>query len=247
MNLAGDLARALDPVALTPDLGMVPDPWQEDLLRSQHKRILLNIHRQGGKSTTTAVMAAHRARYVPGTLVLVIARAERQAKLLFKKIKATLRKLGVSLTAESATEMVLDNGSEIVCVPGNPDTVRGYSAVDLLLIDEASRVPDDVYGAVSPMTAVSSGQIIAMSTPFGKRGWWSDAWHDRGQDWERVTVPASRCPRLTAKFLHGERLRLGTHFYAQEYECEFKSTSDSVFTIELIDSLFTNQFSAHRD
>lgn len=246
MTLAATLAKALDPVAMAPDLGMVPDPWQADLLRTEHRRVLLNIHRQGGKSTTCSVIAAHRARFVAGSLILVIAPAERQAKLLFRKVKAHLKTAGVALATDNATSLTLHNGSEVVCVPGNPDTVRGYDAVDLLLIDEASRVPDDVYGAVSPMVAISSGQTIAMSTPYGKRGWWSDAWHDEGQDWKRLRVPASECPRLTSEYLFGERMRLGPHFYAQEYECEFKSTSDALFPVDLIDRLFTNQFSAHR-
>lgn len=246
MTLAGVLAKALDPVAMAPDLGMVPDEWQADLLRNEHHRVLLNIHRQGGKSTTCAVVAAHRAQFSPDSLILCVAPVERQAKLLFRKIKHHLKAMGVPLATESATSLTLANGSEVVCVPGNADTVRGYSSVDLLLIDEASRVPDDVYGAVSPMVAISNGTIIAMSTPHGKRGWWSDAWHDEEQDWRRFMVVASECPRLTPEQLRAERLRLGPHFYAQEYEGQFKSTSDAVFSVELIDSLFTNKFSAHR-
>ena len=40
---------------------------------------------------------------------------------------------------------MLPNGSRIVGLPGTEATVRGFSAVSLLLIDEASRVVDEMY------------------------------------------------------------------------------------------------------
>lgn len=50
-RLAVDLARGLDPVALCRDgIGMTPDKWQADVMRSDHPRILLNCCRQSGKS-----------------------------------------------------------------------------------------------------------------------------------------------------------------------------------------------------
>ncbi len=66
-SLAADLARALDPVALADGVGMVTDPWQAEVLRSDHPRLLLNCCRQSGKSTTTATKAVHVAMYEPGS------------------------------------------------------------------------------------------------------------------------------------------------------------------------------------
>ena len=55
LDLALDLAHALDPVAFVQDrLKFEPDPWQARLLRSCAPWILLNCCRQSGKSTTTA-------------------------------------------------------------------------------------------------------------------------------------------------------------------------------------------------
>jgi hypothetical protein len=44
----------------------------------------------------------------------------------------------------------------------------------MLVIDEASRVDDTLYLAVRPLLAVSGGRLVALSTPFGKRGWFHD-------------------------------------------------------------------------
>ena len=66
---ARDLARALDPVVLAADVGMVAGPWQAGVLRSDHPRVLLNCCRQSGKSRTCAVKAVHCAVYAPDSLI----------------------------------------------------------------------------------------------------------------------------------------------------------------------------------
>jgi hypothetical protein len=48
--------------------------------------------------------------------------------------------------------------------------------VDLLVLDEAARIPDAVYYAIRPMLAMSQGRLIAATTPYGKRGWFFEAW-----------------------------------------------------------------------
>ncbi len=80
VGLRDDLRLALDPVAFARSVGIVPDPWQEDLLRSSSERALLLCSRQAGKSTVSAVIALHRALYHPRSLVLVLAPSERQSK-----------------------------------------------------------------------------------------------------------------------------------------------------------------------
>jgi hypothetical protein len=45
-TLRDDLRLALDRVAFAAELGIVPDGWQEDFLRSSAERVLLNCSRQ---------------------------------------------------------------------------------------------------------------------------------------------------------------------------------------------------------
>jgi hypothetical protein len=53
-----------------------------------------------------------------------------------------------------------------VGLPGTEATIRGFSAVSLLLVDEAARCSDELYLAIRPMLAVSDGTLWLMSTPF---------------------------------------------------------------------------------
>ncbi len=231
MGIAADLALALDPVRFSRAAGIEPDDWQVDVLRSSSRRLLLNCSRQSGKSTITGVLAVWTALYDPGALVLLLSPSLRQSQELFRKCLDTYRAAcrPVPASAESAMRLELDNGSRIVSLPGTEGSIRGFSAVTLLIIDEASRVEDALYYGVRPMLAVGAGRLVAMSTPFGKRGWWHREWTEGGEGWLRVEVPATACPRIPADFLAEERRSLGPWWYAQEYECRFMETTDSVF------------------
>lgn len=181
-DLTRDLALSLDPVAFAEAAGITPDDWQRRLLRSSAPRVSLNISRQAGKSTMAATIALHTALYQEGSLTLMVSPSMRQSGELFKKSLAIYRALGrpVDAESESALQLELENGSRIVALPGKEGSIRSFSGVRLLLIDEASRVPDDLYYSVRPMLAVSQGRLVALSTPFGTRGWWYEAW--RGSD-----------------------------------------------------------------
>src|SRR5918992_984467 len=170
--LRDDLRLALDRVAFTEKLGIVPDGWQEDFLRSLADRVLLNCSRQSGKSTMAAVIALHRALYHPGSLILCLAPALRQSQELFGKVLDFYRDLGrpVPADAEQKLSLELENDSRIVTLPGTDKTIRGFSGAALLIVDEASRVEDELYFAVRPMLAVSGGTLMMLSTPYGKRG-----------------------------------------------------------------------------
>ena len=237
--LAQDLAMALDPVELANRTGLRADDWQARLLRSTAPRILLNCSRQAGKSTMSATLAVHTAVYEPESLVLLLSPSLRQSQELFKKALRCYQAIGEAMpsTTESALRLELKNGSRIVSLPGKQDTVRGFSGVRLLVVDEAARVPNDLYFAVRPMLAVSGGRLLALSTPFGTRGWWYDAWTSP-EPWERYEVPARKCPRIAPAFLEEERRSMGEWWFAQEYECRFLDGETQPFGQEDIDRAF---------
>lgn len=241
-SLSHDLATALDPVRLAERAGMIPDAWQAKVLRTDARRILLNCSRQSGKSTVSATLAVHTAVYEPRSLVLLLSPSLRQSQELFKKCLAVYRDAGriVAADQESALFLTLDNGSRIVSLPGKEGTVRGYSGARLIIIDEASRVPDELYMSLRPMLAVSGGRLAALSTPFGTRGWWYEAWRSGGA-WDRYEVPATLCPRISAEFLEEEQQNMGEWWYRQEYGCEFLDAQSAAFRREDIDNAFDKE------
>ncbi len=222
-------------------IGFVPDSWQARVLKSTARRLLLNASRQSGKSSIAAILALRQALMVPRSLTLIVSPGERQSGLLFRRVLDLYRRAGEPIPAEIENRLSLElrNGSAIYALPGNEQTVRGYSAVDLLIVDEASRVDDDLFHAVTPMMAVSGGQIVALSTPAGKRGWWYQTWAEGGAAWERYEVPATACPRIPPAFLEEERRSMPSAVFAEEYLCLFAEASDAYFRPSDIAAAFT--------
>lgn len=221
--IATDLAHALDRALWARDaLAFEPDPWQERVLRWAGQRLLLNCCRQSGKSTVAALLALHEALYSPGSLALLVSPSLRQSGELFRKVRDALRALPQppDLEEDNALSLKLSNGSRVVSLPGSETTVRGYSGVDLIIEDEASRVDDSLHAAVRPMLAASGGRLVLSSTPHGARGHFWEAWTE-GDGWERVRVDASECPRISEAFLAEERHAMGEWLFRQEYLCEF--------------------------
>jgi hypothetical protein len=231
MRLHESLALALDPALLFSLRGWQADDWQCELLRSSKPRVLLNCSRQAGKSTTVAALACHTALFKPASLVLLLSRALRQSSELFRKVIEFLGAVGpfAGVKSQTALAVELANGSRIVSLPGLEETIRSFSGVRLLVIDEAARVPTALYKSVRPMLAVSGGRLVCLSTPFGRSGFFHDAWQDKSTDWQRFEVQAKQVGRISAEFLEEEKRTLGQAWFDQEYGCSFAGHEGLVY------------------
>jgi len=222
-----------------------PDEMQVEVLRSHARRGILNCTRQWGKSTIAAAKAVHRAVTQDKSLVLVASPTDRQSAELIRKASEMVVTLGITPRGDgdNQTSLLFPNGSRIVGLPGMEATVRGFSAVSLMLIDEASRVDDAMYKALRPMLAVGQGDLWLMSTPCGKRGFFYECWeHDAADEWFRVSVPATECGRISAEFLEGERRAVGAQWFAQEYMAEFVDNGTEVFGRDLVERAVDDSF-----
>jgi hypothetical protein len=241
VEVSEDIRLALDRVAFAEALGIRPDGWQRDLLKSTSERILLNCCRQSGKSTMAALIALHKAVYSPGSLTLILAPAERQAKETFSKVLTLYRKLGHAIPPDSYRKlgMELKGGSRIEALPGSERTIRGFASVDRLILDEAARVDDGLYYATRPMLAVSGGALMMLSTPAGQRGVFYEEWTE-GIGWERYEIPIEDVPRIPEAFIEEECRALPRRIFEQEYRCAFVEIEDALFSLADVDSAITS-------
>jgi hypothetical protein len=246
---AGDTGGEADPVEWARRaLGFAADEKQATVLRSEKKRVILNCSRQWGKSTVTAVKATHFAMHHAGSTTIVLSASGRQSREFVRKAAEFARVAGLRAKGGGGPdhELVLPNRSRIVGLPSREETIRGFSAVGLLLIDEASRVHDDLYTAVRPMLAVSNGSLWLMSTPNGKTGFFYDVWSRGEEDWERVEAPATECPRISREFLAAEELAMLGPVFRREYLCCFEDAETSVFGADEVRRAFTPEFGGLR-
>jgi hypothetical protein len=269
-NALGDLAQLRDRVAKSPadfarHLGLEPEPWQEHLLESSANRKILNCSRQSGKTTFVGVKALHTALFTPGSLVLIFSPSLRQSQEFFRKVRKNWESLGLGWSADSERRLGLElpNGSRIEALPGTEKTTRGFSAPACVIMEEAAFIGDDVYhGGARPMIATHpEAEVVLLSSPNGKQGFFHKVWVAGGPQWARYQVDAPGKPGSTlepgelvhkGRILHAvseavrpeyieeEREEKTDNQIRQEYFCEFLETDDAAFRSEEIDRAFSS-------
>lgn len=243
------MALQLDPTLVMRRSGLVPDDWQAELIRDGEDWWLLLCTRQGGKTQGISALALATALNTKGALILILTPSERQSKEVLRCVSQYYFALfGVPFRSDAITvlKIELPNGSRIIALPGSTEkTIRVYAGVDLLLVDEAARVPDDVFYTVMPMLAVSGGRMVCASTPWFSRGFMYREWKDGGGLWRRITITADDCPRIDRKFLAREKRTKPEAWFAQEYYCKWGSAAAALFPADMVDSLLSRDVAAY--
>lgn len=223
-------------LAFAASVGFHPDATQTKLLLTRSPQVIVNAGRQWGKSTTVSLRAVHHATEAPGRLVVVAAAAQRQSDEFLRKVRSFAARSGIALRGDGTNpSLVLPNGSRIVALPSREATIRSFSGVTMLVIDEASRVGDELFHALTPMLATTNGMIWLISTPWGKQGFFYDIW-TKGRDWEHISATSVDCPRISREFLERERKNKGDRTFRREYLCEFQKGDDLFFDPDIIDN-----------
>ena len=218
------------------------DPWQEEVLNTKG-HICLCSGRQVGKSTVISIKAGDYALKHPKRSILVIAATERQAYLLFEKIisyihQVARKEIKMGLDRPTKTRLKLKNGSIIYCLPTG-DTgygIRGFT-VHQLYADEAHFIKDEVWDAVTPMLATTGGDIILLSTPRGRQGYFFE--RSRDDEFTQFRVSSEDCPRMDKKHLEQRKAEMSSISYAQEYLGQFVDGLGNFFSDDLINSQLT--------
>lgn len=239
LDLGRDLLFHLSPVSWAQNaLGFTPDPWQAEVLSSNAKRIILNCHRQSGKSTVAAILALHAALFdYPAPLILLLSPSLRQSVELFRKVLDFYHSIAEQFPppeALSSLRLELAHGARIIALPSRERTIRGFGRVALLIVDEAARVDEELYTAALPFLSVSDGRLILLSTPAGPSGFFYRIWTSDDPTWLKITARAEDCPRISPRFLEEMRRLLPGPLYAQEYECQFVSSLGTMFPPDLL-------------
>lgn len=224
-----------DPARIFRRAGIDPYLWQRQILESKCDKIIVLCARQTGKSLACAALALRTMLLEAPALVLVVSPSDRQSGEFVRKAKGFFYSLRgpeiPAAVADSTLQLHLANGSRLIGLPDSEGTVRCFSQVNLIFFEEASRVPDSLYHTCTPMLAASQGRRVALSTAFGRVGWFYQTW-DHDLDWQRFSITADQCPHFTKEFLEGERSKMPDRWFQQEYFNAFLDPLDSVFRAE---------------
>ena len=163
------------------------DVWQEKALNTKG-HMLLCTGRQSGKTFLMARKASDYMLNNPRCRIIVVSLTEDQAQLMIIMILDYLEryhKIQIAKGHKKPTKrrVFLKNGAMVLARPvGNTgDAVRGFTG-DVLIVDEASRMPEMAFTAAKPTLLTTGGEIWMCSTPFGKEGYFYECYlnkHDR--------------------------------------------------------------------
>jgi len=232
------------------------DTWQEEILETKGN-IVLCSGRQVGKSTIVSISAGEFAATERSKSILIISSTERQAEEMFNKVLYYIddnypRMIMKGKDRPTKHVLKLTNGSIIRCLPTGLAGVgiRGYT-IDRLIADEAAFIPTDVFTAVTPMLLTTGGDIILVSTPHGKEGYFYDCYRDpnfkvfhinseeviRNRE-ESISWNTTQREKALAH-LEAEKKRMTQLQYAQEYLGEFVDSLRQFFSDDLIKKCMT--------
>ncbi|MCE0757925.1 hypothetical protein LWH94_01780 [Marinobacter sp. G11] len=149
----------------------------------------LVVGRRGGKSQAAALLAVYEAafkdyrdRLAPGEVatVMILAADRRQARSIFRYISGLLHAnpmLEQLISREDKETIELTNRTAIEVHTASFRATRGYSAAfccidELAFIrSEDSANPDhEILAAIRPAMATLEGKLVALSSPYSKRG-----------------------------------------------------------------------------
>ena len=265
MNSIGkELRYSIRNYELIDDIWEPTFEWQHEALMGW-KRLLILAARQSGKSTISAGRTHGNARFHKAANV-IIAPTERHSKETMLKLDDFAKAdPEVNLKNDAMLEKLYDNGGRILALAGTQKAVRGYSKPKTVVLDEAAQIEDATYGSTRPyLTGNPDCELIAVTTPYGKQGWFYKAWTE-SKNWHKILVkPAFKLspderevipdipeeqfrahwaalgvsayysPRHTYEFLKEELEEVGPNMWRQEYNCEFLDDGFSVFDINAI-------------
>ncbi len=216
--------------------------WQARSLDLSTRTTAIVAPRQGGKSRSLAMLALWSAFRTPDYRVLIVSAGEEASRRLLaevRRVAASSPLLRGSIVDEQAGLVTLSNGSEIRSVPASERQVRGWT-VDLLLVDEAALVPDDLLlGAAIPTTAARpNARIILASSALTAYGGFYDhvALGEGGS--EHICTYRWRladCEWITPSAVAAARESMSELRFAAEYEGRFAGSADALFSREVLD------------
>jgi len=229
-----------------PTKGKIPFhlyPYQEDSLQEfqDNDRCIILKSRQLGISTLIAGYALWMILFQNDKNCLVVAIDQNTSKNLVTKVKVMFDNLPswLKLKAVESNKLSirLSNGSQIKAVSSTGTSGRS-EALSLVIIDEAAFVDgaEELWASLQ-QTLSTGGQGILLSTPNGTGNFFHKMWTkaEAGENkFKTLRLPWQVHPERDQTWRDRQDAELGLRLAAQECDCDFSTSGNTVVSPELI-------------
>ena len=220
-------------------------PFQEKtlgLLRENPYSVILKS-RQLGISTLAGGYSLWLMIFHKDKNILCIATKQETARNMVTKVKFMYENLPswlkISASENNKLSLRLNNGSIIKATSASSDAGRS-EAVSLLLIDEAAFIDNigEIWASAQQTLATGGGAIV-LSTPYGTGNWFHKTWvsaENNENDFLPIKLPWWVHPERDESWRKRQDELLGDpRLAAQECDCDFSTSGDTVFHSEWIE------------
>jgi hypothetical protein len=218
-------------------------PFQEKVLLQLQKNeyTIINKSRQLGISTLASAYALWLMLFQKDKNVLCIATKQETAKNMVTKVRfaydALPKWMQIKTAEHNKLSLRLANGSQIKAVGATSDAGRS-EAVSLLIIDEAAFIEgiDEIF-ASAQQTLATGGQCLALSTPYGTGNWFHKSFtkaQNRENKFVPISLPWTVHPERDQTWRDDQDEILGPRHAAQECDCDFSTSGDTVIEPEIL-------------
>lgn len=229
---------------------------QEYTAGALFRELWLAMGRRGGKSQVAALLAIfeallndHRDKLAPGEVAtcMCIAADRKQARAVMRYISGLVNEnpmLRRMILRENSEAIEFDNRAAIEVHTASHRSVRGYT-LSAVILDECAfwyqdgMNPDkEIVAALRPALATLDGKLIALSSPYAKRGILWDAWRRYyGADHPRVLVaqaPSRTMNPTLPQEVVDQAMAEDQEAARAEYLAEFRSDIASFLDVDLV-------------
>lgn len=229
--------KYLDPAQLKKKIHFEPSEWQSKVLKeSQKKRfVVLCCGRRSGKSMLASYLALKESLLNNRTIWIVAPSYDLSKKVFDMILKWITNYFPPNSFKINFSTLTLDCpfGSKIVCKSSENLTSLLGESVNLVILDEVSRIPEVAWNSyIRPCLTDTKGRAVFISTPFGKENHFFNLF-SRGQsgdeNWISFVFPSEANPHLSKEDLLEAKAHLPERIWKQEYEAQFTDSSYAVF------------------
>jgi hypothetical protein len=250
-----------NPVGFVRDvLGQSPTAWQEDALRkvaAGRRRISIRAGHGVGKSTVCAwAVVWFMCTRFPQKTVMTAPTAGQLFDALFSELKAQVNRLPPVLrdSFDVFSDRIALKGapessfaSARTSSSDRPEALAGiHSEHVLLIIDEASAVPEAVYEAAAGSMSGHSACTILIGNPTRNSGMFYKTHHELASDWDTMHVSCVDNALVAADFVDQIRATYGEESNAYRIRVlgEFAvADDDTLIAADIVDSAMTRDVS----
>lgn len=229
---------------------------RKDAPQGPHNELWLAVGRRGGKSHAAALIAVyeacfndHRAKLARGEMatVMLLAADRKQARTLSRYVRGFITEhpmLRQMVKSETADGVELTNRTVIEVGTASHRSVRGYTCAAVIcdeiafwMADGAS--PDvEILSALRPALATLGGKLIALSSPYARRGALWETYRRHFGEESRVLV--AQAPSMTMNptlppHVVDDAMREDAARASAEYLAQFRDDVASFLTPQLIE------------